>query len=280
MGARLSFDDAVDLPLDHRIGANAPPVETLVERRPPLDVIAQAVIEQTPDTFGALQAHILDLFETAKDFLDGEPITTQGQADAVSKIVTDLRAADKLMDAARIAEKAPLDALVQAVQDKYNPFIQPKKGKVDLALAACKAALAPWLIQVQAELDKVAAEKRKEADALIAKAAEAAQAARATDLASQEAAELLVRAAKKANTVANKAESTTARGEGGGKAITLRTSYAATLTDRVAACEYYADRQPEALDAFLTRLADADAREASGKVVIPGFNIVEVKAAA
>ena len=86
--------------------------------------------------FDELVLEIDDLFAEAANWADGSPVENQAQCDALDVLDKALLDAGKRLDALRVEEKRPLDEQVQAIQDRYNPFIQPKKGKVDLARSA------------------------------------------------------------------------------------------------------------------------------------------------
>jgi membrane protein involved in colicin uptake len=92
--------------------------------------------------------------------------------DAITKLYDGLHDAGKRADALRVAEKKPLDDQVKAIQERYNPLVQPKKGKVDMGKAAWATCLAAWRA-------RIAAEKRAEAERVAKLAAEAEAAARA-----------------------------------------------------------------------------------------------------
>lgn len=62
-----------------------------------------------------------DLYETAKDFADGEPIASQEMHDTITEIREKLHAAGKEADALRVEEKKPHDDAAAAVQAEFNP---------------------------------------------------------------------------------------------------------------------------------------------------------------
>jgi hypothetical protein len=45
----------------------------------------------------------------------------------------------------------PFDEGKAEVQGRYNPLIQDKRGKTDLAIAACNDTLKPWLKKIEDE---------------------------------------------------------------------------------------------------------------------------------
>lgn len=226
-----------------------------------------------PTPFDAFDAHIADLFGEAKNFLDGAAISSDAEAEAVSRLVDEIRKANKDADAARSEEKKPHDEKAKAVQAKWRPLLD----RCDLALDAAKKALSPWLLKLEQENRAKAEAARLEAVEAARVAQEAMQAAAATDLTARDAAETLVKAAKTADTLANRAEKQKAHAKGGGRAVGLRSTFAPVLTDPAAALAHYRARQPAALKAFLLQLAATDVL--NGARDLPGFEIIEERGA-
>jgi hypothetical protein len=226
-----------------------------------------------PDPFGAIKAHISDLYEEAKGFLDGEPIATEGQADAVAELLDQIRQAEKTADEARKEENRPFDEGKAAVQAKFAPLISDTKavkGLTVLAAEACKAALAPWR-QEQERIKREAADKaRREAEEAAAKAADAARAA-SDNLDAREQAEAAIRAADAAAKVANKAEKSATTGAG------LRSYWTPKLVNGATAAREYWLSDRAACEAFFLSLAERDVR--AGRRSIPGFEIIEERRA-
>lgn len=221
------------------IGANNPP----------------EAIEPTP--FDLSKDEIEGLFMEATNWLDGEDVTTQEQADAIGKLITDLRAAAKVADARRVTENKPFDEGKAEVQARYNPLIQKDRGKVDLAISTCKKALAPYLKKIEEENLAKAEAARKEADAKAEAARAAFAASQATDLAARQEAERLLDEAKKAEKTATKAENAKAHANGGGRAIGMRSVFRAEITDETAFARYLWTDHREMMSAFLTDTAKA-----------------------
>lgn len=221
------------------------------------------------DPFEAFNAHIGDLFEEAKHHLDGEGVTTPGQADAVAALMDQLRTAAKDADKARAEEKKPHDDAAKAVQAKWKPILE----RADLATKTCKDALAPWLRKLEDEKRAAAEAAQREAQAKAAEAAEAMRQAQATDLEARERAEAMLADAKRAEATATKAANDKAHAKGGARAAHLRSYWTPVLTDPSAALRHYVTTNPEAVKAFLLDLAVKDV--ASGKRQVPGFEITE-----
>lgn len=229
--------------------------------------------------FDAIRVHIEDLYAEAKGFLDGEPIETQGQADAVSNLLNMIREAEKAADAQRVKENEPFDTGKAEVQARYAPLIgntKAIKGKTVLASEACKAALQPYLAKLDAEKRAAAEAARLEAERLASEAAEAARAAGA-DLDAREQAEALLSDATAAQKAASAAAKDTAKASGGyGRAASLRTTYRPVMVDGVAAARHYWEVRREECEAFFQGLAKTDVL--AGKRSIPGFDVIEEQA--
>ena len=234
----------------------------------------------SPTPFEAIAAHIDDLFSAAKDFLDGEPVTTQPMADQVGKLLALIRAAEKDADALRKAEVKPLDVAKAEIQGRYAPLIGNTKsvtGKTVLAADACKKALAPFL----AKQDRIKREAERAAYERAEAARRAAQQAvidvHSNDLAAAEVAERAIEAAKDAEAAAKRAAADTAKVAGGSRAVSLRTTHEPELRDLNAAVRHYWPLRRERFEELVLRLAIEDVR--AGKRDIPGFEIIAKRVA-
>ena len=205
-----------------------------------------------------------DLLTEARAWADGEPITTQEQCDALDKLDKAIAAAGKKLDALRVEEKRPLDEQVDAIQARFNPYIQPKKGKVDIARAALNPPRAAFKAE-QARIKEEAARKaREEAEALARKAEEEIRASKG-NLEAREKAEETLALAKDAEGFAKRQEKRAETGNG------LRTIYRPTLVDLNAAIKHYWSTRRDDFADLVQGLAAADVR--NGKREIPGFEI-------
>jgi hypothetical protein len=225
-----------------------------------------------PDPAEAFSLHLADLEEQAQHFLDGEPVETREQAEAVSRLLGMVRKASNDADEARKAEKKPHDEAGKAVQEKWKPIFV----KADLIASTAKQVLAPWLTKLEREQRAAAEAERQEAERLAAAAREALEKA-GTSLSARIGAEALVKAAGKADKAAKRAEGAKAHATGGERAVTLRPVWTPTLTDPVAALKHYRETQPCALKEWLLEQALKDVR--GGKRSIPGFTVTESKVA-
>lgn len=227
-----------------------------------------------PPPFDAFSLHIEELIENAKQFLDGEPIANQGQADEVGKLIDMIRTAKKDADKERAAEKKPHDDASKAVQAKWLPLLT----RCDIATDTAKKALVPWLEKLEAEQRAAAAKAREEAEAARKAALEAERAASAANLEAIERVELARKEADIAERAANKADKAKAHATGGSRAIGLRSYWVAEITDRRELLAHYMRTRPADLEAWLQDQADKDVR--AGIRNIPGVTVKEERRAA
>jgi hypothetical protein len=225
--------------------------------------------------YEAAKERIEELYAEAGNWLDGEPIASQEQADEIQKLMRAIQEAEKVAEAARKVEAQPFDDGKAEVQARYNPLIQKDKGMTARAVQACKSALAPWLKKLDDEQRAAAEKARKEAEEKRLAALEAMRQRDAASLAEREAAEALVAEAKKAEAAAAKAENARPLAKGAGRAASLRTYYTATVTDYKAFARHLWTTHPETFEPFLdeiaSRMASAGSRE------LPGVSITEEK---
>lgn len=223
------------------------------------------------DPFALVKQEIEDLFDEAKNFADGDPINSQEMHDAIEKLYDGLHEAGKRADAMRIEEKKPLDDAVQAVQDKYNPLIQPKKGKVALGKDALGTLLAAWRKKVADEKAEAARLARVEADRIAAEA-QAAIRASAGNLEARVEAEELLEQAKRVEKFAKRADKAATTGTG------LRTVWRCMLEDEGKALDWAYGRAPERFREMVQSMAEETVR--AGMRSVPGFRVWDDKVAA
>lgn len=229
-------------------------------------------LSNNPPAYEAISLHIEDLIAEAQNYLDGQPIESQGQADDIGKLLDTIRQAKKAADDQRVIEKKPHDDAAKAVQVKYKPLID----KCDLAATVAKRALTPWLEHLEAEQRRIADERRVEAEKA-AQAAREAEIAAQTDLAAAEKAESARLVADDLAKAAGRAEKAKPQATGGARAIGLRTSYRAEITDPLAFGKWaWTHRRAEYL-AFLDELAAKEVRH--GPQNLPGMIAHEVRTA-
>ncbi|KQT08501.1 hypothetical protein ASG40_11510 [Methylobacterium sp. Leaf399] len=231
-------------------------------------------VEPTPFDLSAQE--IGDLYEEARNFLDGEPIQTQAMAEAVGKLMASIRDAAKVADQRREAENKPFNEGKAEVQARYNTLIGETKtvtGKAVLALNACDKALAPFLAAREAEKRRVEAEAREAARVAEEAARAAFQASRVDDLAAREEAERLAATARDAEAAARRAEKDRATVKGTGRAIGVRKTYAAEVVDTQAFARWVWANRQDALTGWLKSLADQLCSQ--GVRDMPGVKITE-----
>lgn len=218
----------------------------------------------------AIFIEIDDLYDEAKNWADGEAISSQEMHDAIEKLYDGLHEAGKRADALRVEEKKPLDEKVKEIQDRYNKYIQPKKGRVDLAKSTLGALLAPWRKKVADENAAIAAKQAAEA-AAAKEAAEAAIRSSSGNLGAREYAEELLADAKKLERGARLADKAATTGTG------LRSVWNVNIADEEKALDWAFTHAPGDFMAMALSLAEEQVR--GGVRSIEGFSIVEDKVA-
>lgn len=228
------------------------------------------------DPLPAMTLHIETLMETAQGFLDGEPVTTEGMAAEVAKLIDAGRKAGKDADALRKEEAKPFDEGKKAVQARWKPVID----QTDLIVSTAKRALVPYQMKIEAEQRERAEQARREAEAARQVQIEAERAAQASaDLEAAQRAGELRKAADKAQREANKADKATAAvAVEGARAISLRTVWRAEITDRRTLLQHYMRTRPDDLQSWLQMQADRDVH--AGIRTIPGVLVKDERVAA
>lgn len=220
-------------------------------------------------TEAALQA-IQDLFDEAKNFADGEPISSEKMHDTITDLKTQLHEAGKVAEALRVAAKKPHDDAIAVIQSRWNPFVQKDKGKVDIGKKALDDLLGAWRIAKQRKAEEEARRIAKEAEDAKAAAAAAMQAS-SGNLAAREQAEELLADAKRLEKTAGRATKAATTGTG------LVTRWSAELVDEEAAMEWVWGRAKSELLAVAQANADEVVR--GGVRQVPGFKVEERKVA-
>lgn len=229
---------------------------------PPLDPVA--------DPVAAAFAKIDDLYGEARLWADGESITSEEMHDAISTLYEQLHDAGKEADELRVAQKKPLDEQIDAIQRVFNPYVQPKKGKVALGKEALGALLSAWRTKVQREAAEKAERARQEAAELAAQA-QAEMRASSGNLEARERAEETVKFAKDADRYARRQEKAATTGTG------LRAVWSAELTDLGLALDWAYTAHQASFQDFVQGLADTAVR--AGARSVPGFAVTESKVA-
>jgi hypothetical protein len=238
-----------------------------------MNAVAQIGHNQPPEPtpYEAMKMHIEDLFDEAKNFLDGEPVTTQEMADAIDKLKAMALEAERDGDALRKDEAKPFDDGKKEVQERWNPLVHKDTGQCRKIITTCNQALAPFLKAQQDAIDAEAERQRKLAAELAAEALAKHQAANPDNLAEAQEAEQALKDAAQAQRLATQAANTRAQAKGGRRATSLRDVWAPELANSAEALKHYKTVNPEGLKAWLVQQAEADIL--AGIRAIPGFNI-------
>jgi hypothetical protein len=232
-----------------------------------------ALLKNAPAEPAALFAEeVDDLMLEARNWLDGEPITNEQQAEAVSSLLNRLRRVAKDADEARKVEKKPHDDAAKSVQAKWTPII----SKAELAASTAKQALAPYLRAIEDQQRAEAEAARKEAERL-AEIARAAHQQASGNLEASEGAERLLKAAAAAEKDAVRAGKAKAHAAGGERAVGLRSYYTAEVVDPVMFGKWAWEHRRDQYVQFLHELAEREAR--LGIREIPGLKITEERKA-
>jgi hypothetical protein len=226
--------------------------------------------------FEAVKINIVDLYDEARLWLDGTPVETQEQADALNTLKARIKDAIKAAETQRVIEGAPHKQAIDEIQARYNELIGNNKSVTGIALKAeeaCNKALKPYLLALERQQQEAARLAREEAARKQEEAMAAMRQRDAANLLQREDAERLVQEAKQAEAAANQAEKAKAHAKGDGRATGLRTVYRAVLVDRQLAAKWvWLDRNEE----LMTWIQDqADKAVRSGVGSIAGFEIVE-----
>jgi len=215
-----------------------------------------------------------DLYDEAKNHLDGKPIETEGQAEAVATLLDRIRKARRAADDQRATEKRPHDDAAKAIQAAWKPLLD----KCDLAADTCKKALTPWQLKLEEEQRQRANEARAAAEKAQREAQAALAASRGDDLTARAEAEAKLKDADKASKLAGKLDRAKPQVAGADRAIGLRTAYRTEVTDMTAFARWAWANRREEYEAFLTDLAEREGRR--GPVQIPGLIVHTIRSAA
>ena len=213
------------------------------------------------------------MVETGK-LVDGDPISTEEQAEDTQAYLRKIQRAGKEVEGARTEEKKPhLDA-GKAVDAKWKPF----KDRLDKASKALKSKLTPWLQEVERKKREAEQAAREAAQKAARDAEKAQRAAEASGgFADADAAEEAKKRAEQADLDARKAAKDKAAVKGAGRASSLRKTKTVVLdNERLLAAHYYTTRHEEFIEVLLG-WAQAEVR--AGSEAPPGTKIEIVETA-
>jgi len=226
-----------------------------------------------PTDFELLEQRAADAYGEAKLWIDGDDITTEGQAAGVGRLVGMLRSVSKEADTMHKTEKAPHLAAGRAVDERFRDM----RTTTQRALDCCLRAIGIWQKKLADEQRREGQRLQEEAEQKKSEAAQAIQKSRG-NVEAREAAEQELKNAEQAEAAAKaaaRAKPNVATGYGG-KALGLRTYYRADLTSIMVAVTHYMNHP--AMADLVMKLAAADVR--SGAREVPGFTIVKEERAA
>jgi len=225
-----------------------------------------------PTPFDNIQGEINDLFDEARQWLDGEKITTQEQADALNELNAQIKYAAKTAETMRKGEVKPLDDSKKAIQALYNPL----KAKTEQATDCIKQALKPYLIELERVQHETAENARAEA-AEAQRIAQEAMRASSDNLEQRIEAEALLVEAKQAEKTAKRASNEKAHAKGGGRAVGLRTVTKVSIADNTKAARWLWNDPAEREQLMIYALDRAQKAVRAGVIKIDGFNITQEK---
>ena len=227
--------------------------------------------EATP--FEIVKNGIDDIYAEAKHWLDGGTVSSQAEADNIGLLLDMARKSWTAADDQRKAEKRPHDDAAKAVQEKYKPLLT----RAELVETACKHALAPWLWKIEAANRAQAEEAKRIAQEEAATAEQAIRQAQGGSISDLERAEEILRSAKRAAKIAKKTGKARAQASGGDRAVTLRTSYVAELTNETDFARFAWAHHRDELHQFLLGIAQRLVN--AGRYDLPGVTVHEQKTA-
>lgn len=217
-----------------------------------------------------LEIRQAELLETGKKWFDQYPkIESQNVSDICSSFIAQVRDYKKEVEASRKALKepileqgrsidayhkgltTPLEKIEQALKDRQTLFLQEEQRKIDAARRAAEE-------EARKQAEEAARIEQQAAEANTFDALQAAEEAKAK-------AEAAAKVAQSADTRAK------AKGDFANKAMSLRTSYHAEITDFAAALNHYKNH-PSVREA-VQKAADNEARTTKGTVSIPGVKV-------
>lgn len=240
-------------------------------------MFAEALKNEAPaekTAFDAIKIDIDDLYDEAKNWLDGTEIKTQAEADDVATLIDRFRKAGKAAKDQHTAEKKPHLEAGRAVDAKFKPLIE----RADTAKDIAERARNKYLLRLKAAQEEIARAAAKLAAEEAQKARDAIAQANATaDLDAREKAEDLVADAKAMldQAAALAKAKPLVRGGEGERAQGLRGTWTPTLTDSLIAMRHYwliPERKAE-FETLMLDMARKDVR--AGARAVPGFTVTE-----
>ena len=232
-----------------------------------------AIGGNSPPRHEAFAMALEDVRLEAGNYLDGQQIETQGQADAVGIILSRARQIKKDADEARKQDKEPHLIAGRKVDADYKPVLE----SCDNIMCAAQRPLTDFLARKQAEQIAAAEKARQEAAERQQEAIAASRAAEG-DIEATERARELEKAAEAATKLAGKAGRAKAHVAGEGRAVGLRSYWTHQLTHRRELLEWIMRNDPDGLTDMLNEYARKAV--AGGTRHLPGVVITQQQRAA
>jgi hypothetical protein len=134
---------------------------TTEERTKAADSPSSLPSSASPETRFATE--ISDLISGAEAWLDsiGRKITEQAHADRLANYAVAAQAIEDRAEAARVAEKRPLDDEIKAIQARWKPVVE----KADKVKRNLKTMLQPWLMEQARKAAQEAVDAQRAAEA-------------------------------------------------------------------------------------------------------------------
>lgn len=224
---------------------------------------AQIGHNNPPDPIDEALAPFGDFISEAENWLDGEPVSDEGQMRAVDDLLKHIKAAEKAVKTAEEAEARPLHDAWKAAKARYKPTIDDL-ARIKTGLVAIVDAFKRKLAKEREEAERKA---RAEAERARREAEAAARAADAADIEAQRRAAEAQAAADLAQAQAAAASKQQVKG--------LRTTTMHEVTDHRAALHWIARNDREAITEFV----DAYAKRHHRDKTIDGVRVWQEKVA-
>ncbi len=188
----------------------------------------------------------------AEAWLDGSPVETEGQMQAVDALTKQIKAAKKAVEAAEEAAAKPFYVAWKAEKEKFAPTL----GDLDRIVKGLVAAVSAFKAKLAAEKEAARRQAEREAWEATQRAKEAAMAAAASDLEAQRQADALADAAKAAQAQASSVAADTVKG--------MRKVTRYEITDQRALLNYIARVDRQAIVGFIEEWARRNHKEHRG----------------
>lgn len=180
-----------------------------------------------------------DVLEEVANWLDGATVENEGQLTATDKLLADLKAARKAVDAARDAETKPLHEAWKAEIARWKPT----QDDLDRQVKCLVAAQAPFKAKLAAEKEAARIKAQQEADTKAEAARQAHAAANAASIEEQRRADEAMREAEIAAHAASRAAKDTVKG--------MRTVQRFVIDSHKQALHWIIENDRDAVTAFI-----------------------------